>query len=962
MKNKKLQIAVEMLSVYSLVLLMFTILLASISTQASIAISQQIYFQLLANAQDFASRIQRAYNYGNGYKESFYFPAEVGFIPFNLTITGPGIITASAKYGNKVLSAYAFSGVQSYYLDPYYAIPNGYSVPIAAGVINIVNSNGLICINSQTCPAYKIPKYVSIYTTNSTASTSNNVTIIAKVTDQFGNPIPYPWVGFSTTLGVFSNNKQTQFVQGDGMGIAKVTLKSNNQKGIAKVTATAFNGNTTTVSNLAAWFPLNENEQNIAFDVKNNNNGNAYNIGWLSATPISSASFNGVNAYIEQSNGFAFMNAGNANATISIWVYPLAASGVIVDELGQTSINTGWHDTWIELVNGNVYIRVWNLPCVNVGSIPLNKWSHIVLRLKYTGTSLNYSAYINGVYAGSGSGSRSVPGGSSLMYYPLGPTDGTNCGSGAWFKGMMANYQFYSTALTPQQIQQLYLQGINSPPIPNAGLVGWWPLQGNANDYSPYNNFGTPYNVIYNSTYPAPITGQTIVGNKIIFGSGKGAYAYYFNGSSAWNFSTGANTVTGPISSYKNKIFFQTTGGIYALYSNNGSLAWYASPSLTASSGDYPVIGGDKVYAIWGDNKIYIYNVTNGNIISSITVPIIGSGHTSLALANGNLYVGMGNNIYAFGSCKADPSDTVLNAIARFYANKQYFCANMLAYFAFSNSSQQMSYGLWVNDTFLPSISASFSQSPAGYIKATASSTIVSQLTVVFWIYPVNNGYWGNSGNYWENAVSGSGGCWNNYYFYIEAGSNPPKESWSITNSSGTQFRNFPGVSLTPNVWQQLVGVYNGSALLVYLNGKQIGSPVAAKGTVIFNGAMISGNNPISSGGGCNPISGNLANVQIYSTALTPQQIQQLYLQGINSPPLPNAGLVGWWPLNGDTNDYSGWFNTGFPFNGVTFNATSYPISFTTSSSSTAFGAGFNAYGSTNATRAFDIAIAGWSK
>jgi hypothetical protein len=85
-------------------------------------------------------------------------------------------------------------------------------------------------------------------------------------------------------------------------------------------------------------------------------------------------------------------------------------------------------------------------------------------------------------------------------------------------------------------------------------------------------------------------------------------------------------------------------------------------------------------------------------------------------------------------------------------------------------------------------------------------------------------------------------------------------------------------------------------------------------------------------------------------------------LQGINSPPIPNAGLVGWWPLNGDTNDYSGWFNTGFPFNGVTFNATSYPISFTTSSSSTAFGAGFNAYGSTNATRAFDIAIVGWSK
>jgi hypothetical protein len=39
------------------------------------------------------------------------------------------------------------------------------------------------------------------------------------------------------------------------------------------------------------------------------------------------------------------------------------------------------------------------------------------------------------------------------------------------------------------------LQGINSPPIPNAGLVGWWPLQGNANDYSSYGNNGTAYNI-----------------------------------------------------------------------------------------------------------------------------------------------------------------------------------------------------------------------------------------------------------------------------------------------------------------------------------------------------------------------------------------------------------------------------------------------------------------------------------
>jgi len=215
----------------------------------------------------------------------------------------------------------------------------------------------------------------------------------------------------------------------------------------------------------------------------------------------------------------------------------------------------------------------------------------------------------------------------------------------------------------------------------------------------------------------------------------------------------------------------------------------------------------------------------------------------------------------------------------------------------------------------LPQYVASFSQSPAGYIQAGAPSVAISQITVAFWINPVNNGYWGISGNYWENAISGAGGCWNNYYFYIESGANPPGESWSIKNSAGTEFRDFPGVALAPNTWQQLVGVYNGSNLLVYLNGKQIGSPVTANGIITFNGAKISGTNPVTSGAGCNPISGNLANIQIYNTSLSANEIQALYLEGIGGAPIRLQNLVAWWPLNGDANDYSGNGNNGQIYN-----------------------------------------------
>ncbi|MEM3247569.1 MAG: LamG domain-containing protein, partial [Candidatus Micrarchaeaceae archaeon] len=203
----------------------------------------------------------------------------------------------------------------------------------------------------------------------------------------------------------------------------------------------------------------------------------------------------------------------------------------------------------------------------------------------------------------------------------------------------------------------------------------------------------------------------------------------------------------------------------------------------------------------------------------------------------------------------------------------------------------------------------------SSYISAPASSSTESAITVTFWIYPVPSPYWGISGNYWENAISGGGGCWNNYFFYIESGSNPPTESWSITNTSGTQYRLFPYKPLSPNTWQQLVGVYNGTYLTMYYDGQEIGTPVAAKGKVSFNGAVISGTNPPSVGAGCNPISGNLANIQIYNTALSASEIQALYQEGIAGAPISNAGLVGWWPLNGNANDYSGNGNNGTEYN-----------------------------------------------
>jgi hypothetical protein len=61
------------------------------------------------------------------------------------------------------------------------------------------------------------------------------------------------------------------------------------------------------------------------------------------------------------------------------------------------------------------------------------------------------------------------------------------------------------------------------------------------------------------------------------------------------------------------------------------------------------------------------------------------------------------------------------------------------------------------------------------------------------------------------------------------------------------------------------------------------------------------------------------ANLQLYNASLSANQIQALYQEGIGGAPIDLQHLVGWWPLNGDANDYSGNGNNGQMYGRITF-------------------------------------------
>ncbi len=74
------------------------------------------------------------------------------------------------------------------------------------------------------------------------------------------------------------------------------------------------------------------------------------------------------------------------------------------------------------------------------------------------------------------------------------------------FSGYISNVQLYDAALSSNQVHALYKEGIGGVPIQLQDLVGWWLLNGDANDYSGNNHNGNAINVTYTSNWEGGYT------------------------------------------------------------------------------------------------------------------------------------------------------------------------------------------------------------------------------------------------------------------------------------------------------------------------------------------------------------------------------------------------------------------------------------------------------------------------
>ena len=184
---------------------------------------------------------------------------------------------------------------------------------------------------------------------------------------------------------------------------------------------------------------------------------------------------------------------------------------------------------------------------------------------------------------------------------------------------------------------------------------------------------------------------------------------------------------------------------------------------------------------------------------------------------------------------------------------------------------------------------AVFNSTYYSYLESPPLSTSARTLSVSAWIYPTSTG--GDRGIVGQS----DGGCadWNLKVFGSQY------DFVNYCNNDNT----FGSVSL--NNWALLTVTFNGGTVTTYLNGQPAGTYTdAGSGSLNTNLPIFIGADP-GDVGAVN-FNGMISNVQLYSTVLTPSQVNYIYQQGLEGLAVANVPILAWWTLNGNLNDISG--------------------------------------------------------
>ncbi|HVC58523.1 MAG TPA: LamG-like jellyroll fold domain-containing protein [Candidatus Acidoferrales bacterium] len=418
--------------------------------------------------------------------------------------------------------------------------------------------------------------------------------------------------------------------------------------------------------------------------------------------------------------------------------------------------------------------------------------------------------------------------------------------------GTIANFQMYNTALSGPQITTLYSGGIGGIPVAPSNVVGWWPLNGNANDYSGNGNSGIAYNISYNAVIQvkARVTGgngNAIVSAPIGFTTSKGIVSAATGGGVAY--------------------YTDANGNATAFITQNSFATGAANLTVTGFSGNATIAG--NLIGWWPLNEGF------GNVTYDLST------HGNTGTFNSPSWTSLTQNQTNFAGGSFPGVRGALTG------------TNGIGFVTINQSSSLLN--LARNGSF----------------------------TAVMWVDSYGGSATHDLGLIGDWPAHGRG-------FDLATFTSSSANALLTMVVNGTEISSATA-NLPANNWEMVAGEYNGSTgqAAMFKNSTQIMSNVIAKGLDLGQptNAIYIGDDAWQLGGG-DTFNGIITNVQLYSRYLTTSQIASLYKNGINSAPIGDMGLTGWWPLNGANNgivnDYSSNNNTGVIKYNVTFNNAQY--------------------------------------
>ena len=320
----------------------------------------------------------------------------------------------------------------------------------------------------------------------------------------------------------------------------------------------------------------------------------------VSGTPVHAASFYGNGNYLASlSQGSYITFSGNT--------LPMGSSARSAFAWVRIPSNTGMYDVLSYGLNvpeegADLRISAGQLEFSGIQdhfisslSLAPNRWYFI--GYTYSPGSSNVVLYLN-----SNSQSGALSGSAALDTQPGPGAIGASSFNAYTFNGEIANVQIYNTTLSQSQVSLIYNQGITGTPLQApANIVGWWPLNGNANDYSGRNEQGTATSPIFYSTvyyvkaYATNSSGNPSPNSIIGFASSSGNFTgsqFYVNKTSASGTSIAllSSNATGSIAN----LSVISYNGNYS--AENSLVAWWpmsegftSSASVTISSNSVTV-------------------------------------------------------------------------------------------------------------------------------------------------------------------------------------------------------------------------------------------------------------------------------------------------------------------------------------------------------------------------------------